>query len=221
MNSDNGRQATQTIQRKCYFAAPFGELLVTRELLEAVIAKCANEGGGLSVQQQEYLSSRWVSMVMWWHSRSVESKWKYYALQAVIIVGGVLIPVLSALSIQSAWRDTFVICIAFVGALVAAAAAWEGVANHGEIWREKRRAAELLKVEGWLFLSRSGKYKESKSMAEAFPVFAEDVEKMIAGELGQYLSLFDVSLEKSKGAAGDMTSKTAVNAKEGPKTTKP
>ena len=84
--------------------------------------------------------------------------------------------------------------------MVAAAAAWEGVGNYGETWHEKRRATELLKVEGWLFLSLCGKY-EKKSMNEAFPLFVGEVEKMAAAEIGQYLSLFDASLEQVKKAS--------------------
>lgn len=37
--------------------------------------------------------------------------------------------------------------------------AWEGVANYGEVWREKRRAAELLKVEAWQFFQLADKYQ--------------------------------------------------------------
>jgi hypothetical protein len=81
---------------------------------------------------------------------------------------------------------------------VAANAAWEGVANYGETWREKRRAAELLKVEGWQFFQLCGKYDGEGSHERAFPRFAGEVENMIAGEVGEYLAVFAPSLEQYK-----------------------
>jgi Protein of unknown function (DUF4231) len=173
--------------------------LVSKERLVAMIGKRGGDGpNDLDTQRKDYMEHRWVSMVMWWHERSMEAKWKYSALRSIIIIGGVSIPVLSAIAINNSTRTCAVIGAAVAGAIVAASAAWEGVMNYGEIWREKRRAAELLKVEGWLFLSMCGKYKDEKSLAEAFPVFVGEVEKMIAAEVGQYLALFDASLAQVK-----------------------
>ena len=78
-----------------------------------------------------------------------------------------------------------------ISAAVAAAATWEGVANFGQIWLEKRRAAELLKVEGWLFLQRADKYRRVQPQV-AFSAFATEVERQIAKEVGEYVAGFDV-----------------------------
>ena len=80
------------------------------------------------------------------------------------------------------------IAIALVGAVVAANAAWGRMANYGETWSEKRRAAELLKVEGWQFFQLCGKYDSEGSHERAFPRFVGEVENMIAGETGEYLA---------------------------------
>jgi hypothetical protein len=171
------------------------EPLVTREELEKVID---------SIKELEpyrtFLKQRWVGMVMWWHRRAEKARWKYFLLRAIVIIGGVLIPVLSALSMFSGWERFFLVMISLVGAVVAGCAAWEGVANYGEIWREKRRAAELLKTEGWQFFERSGKY-QNESYAAAFPRFAAEVEKMIAKEVGEYIAVFDTSLAQAKQTA--------------------
>jgi hypothetical protein len=189
------------------------ERLVTREDLESLVKDIK----GLDDLHREYLKRRWVGMVMWWHTRSVKARWKYFALRAVVVAGGVLIPVLTTLSMRTGWQDTAAIAIAVVGAIVAGCAAWEGVANYGEIWREKRRSAELLKVEGWQFLQLCGKYeldKEhkkpsgendlSKGYTFAFPRFVLEVEGMIAREVGEYLGVFDPSLAQAKKAAADV-----------------
>ena len=76
--------------------------------------------------------------------------------------------------------STFAKLAAVLGAIVAAAATWEGVANYGPIWLlAKRRAAELLKVEGWLFFASAEKYVVVSSTV-AFPAFAAEVEHQIA-----------------------------------------
>jgi hypothetical protein len=169
------------------------EPLVSREALEKTI-----DGLQSLEPYREFLKRRWVGMVIWWHNRSVEARAKYFCLRALIVVGGVLIPVLSAFSMQSGWERHFSLLIACVGAVVAGCAAWEGVANYGETWREKRRAAELMKVEGWQFFQLCGKYQNYGSHEKAFPHFATEVENMIAKEVGEYLAAFDPSLDQAR-----------------------
>jgi hypothetical protein len=197
------------------------ERLVTREDLEGLIKGLK----GLDDLHREYLKRRWIGMVMWWHTRSLKARWKYFALRAVVVAGGVVIPVLTTLTMRTGWQGSATIAIAVVGAIVAGAAAWEGVANYGEIWREKRRSAELLKVEGWQFLELCGKYelgKEfkkpsgedelSKGYTFAFPRFVSEVESMIAREVGEYLGVFDPSLTQAKKAADSVLNAIAEEA---------
>jgi Protein of unknown function (DUF4231) len=187
-------------EEKCDIWFPCSGPLVTKRILTAIISnKGASGDNSLEPGHEAYLIDRWAAMVMWWHARSVYAKWKYLIFRSIVIVGGVLIPVLSAAGMNNAWKDCALIWTAIIGAVVAAAAAWEGVANYGETWREKRRAAELLKVEGWLFLNRSGKYKAGSSYAAAFPSFVAEVETKIAAEVGQYLAVFDASLARPNG----------------------
>jgi hypothetical protein len=129
--------------------------------------------------------------------------------RAIVVGGGVSIPVLTTLSMLPNVGTTMTILTAVVGAGVAGAAAWEGVANYGDIWREKRRAAELLKVEGWQFAKLVGPYQEDKDHATAFPRFAGAVEAMIAKEIGEYLAVFDSSVGQAR-AASDTLLKTIV-----------
>ena len=145
---------------------------------------------------REFLKNRWLAMVIWWHGRSEKARRKYFLLRAVVIVGGVLVPVLAAFGAQTGWEKFSAMTTACLGAVLAGCAAWEGVANYGEIWREKRRASELLKVEGWQFFQRCKKYQNDGTFEKAFPRFAAEVEAMIAKEVGEYLSVFDRSLDQ-------------------------
>lgn len=179
--------------------------LVTQEKLESVIDSVkADKSKHLESSEELYLKRRWAEMVMWWHSRSVKAKWKYFLLRVIVVAGGVLIPVLSTFSMLPDWREHATMAIALVGAIVAGAAAWEGVTNYGETWREKRRAAELLKVEGWQFLQLSGKYQPDKEYRVAFPRFVAEVESMIATEVREYVAVFDTSLAQARKASEEI-----------------
>jgi uncharacterized protein DUF4231 len=175
------------------------EPLVTRKLLEELVDRLPTDK-----LYEEYLKRRWIGMVMWWTDRANEAKWKYFGFRGCVILGGVLLPVLATLSTRPGWQQDIALAIAVTGALVAACAAWEGVANYGEIWREKRRSAELLKVEGWLFLHRCGKYSVPQAGQEHFQLFVSEVEAMVAREVGEYLGLFDPSVEQGKRAAEEV-----------------
>jgi Protein of unknown function (DUF4231) len=179
--------------------------LVTPQALRSVIE---------SVKELEpysdFMEKRWIGMVMWWDDRSRRARLKYFRLRAVVIAGGVSIPVMTTLSLLDGWHTPMAITIAIVGAIIAGCAAWEGIANYGETWREKRRAAELLKVEGWQFIQLCGKYEPADKTAVAkdayalaYPRFAAEVEAMIAREVGEYLAVFDPALEEVKKAGRD------------------
>lgn len=185
------------------------DLLVSREELEKVV-----DGIETLKPYHEVLKRRWIGMVMWWHARSVEARWKYFLLRGVVVVGGVLIPVLSAFGLREGWERSFALAISCVGAVVAGCAAWEGIANYGETWREKRRAAELLKVEGWQFLQLCGKYRDDKSHEVAYPRFAAEVESMIAKEVGEYLSVFDASVDQAKRHATEIADAIVAEVKK-------
>ena len=187
------------------------DLLVSREELEKVV-----DGIEALKPYHEFLKRRWIGMVMWWHARSVEARWKYFLLRGVVVVGGVLIPVLSAFGLHAGWEHSFALAISCVGAVVAGCAAWEGVANYGETWREKRRAAELLKVEGWQFFQLCGKYRDDNRNRDdkSYPRFAAEVESMIAKEVGEYLSVFDASLDQAKRQATEIADAIVAEVKK-------
>ena len=148
-------------------------------------------GGDLGAPQIEFMKARWLHQIVYWDQRSRDARWKYFGLRLIMVLGGVSIPVLLSLGAQDPSRYALAVAAAVISAAVAAAAAWEGVANYGQIWLEKRRAAELLKVEGWLFMQRADKYA-GPDYKTAFPIFAGEVERHIAKEVGEYVASFDV-----------------------------
>jgi len=139
----------------------------------------------------EYLDARWVNYIEWWDSRSSDAKKKYHALRAAVVIAGALVPVLIGLRELAVWRSyTWVFAVASILAslVVAICAGLESVYGYGNIWREKRAAAELIKSEGFSFLQLAGDYKDYTSHKEAFKPFATNVEQLIRSEIKDYIT---------------------------------
>ena len=71
--------------------------------------------------------------------------------------------------------------------LVAVSAALESLFRWGDVWRDKRGAAELLKIEGWRFFELTGSYR-GRTHRDAFPDFADAVVRLVEHEIGDYLA---------------------------------
>jgi len=162
--------------------------LVDVQKIVAAVDQLSKE---LEPRQIEFIKSRWLHQVEYWDQRSRNARWKYFGLRLVMVLGGVSIPVILSVGPEIIAGRTPAMVASVVSAIVAAAAAWEGVANYGQIWLDKRRAAEMLKCEGWLFLQRADKYAGG-SFQNAAVVFAAEVERQIAKEVGEYVANFDV-----------------------------
>jgi hypothetical protein len=136
-----------------------------------------------------YLHERWLSQLSYFGSRARRAQQRYYALRLVALLGGVAIPSLVGLNISDR-ADATVGWLAFgLGLLVAAAVAVEEFFRFGERWRHFRKQGELLRGEGWAFLTRSGpSYRRYKSHDEAFPHFAANVEEILRHEVDGYIA---------------------------------
>jgi hypothetical protein len=133
-----------------------------------------------------FLESVWLRYVDWWDYRARQARRRYYALRGIVLVGGAATPSLIGFGLGTG--ESVVEWVAWsTGLLVAIAAAFESLLRPGDVWREKRAAGELLKIEGWRFFQLLGSYR-GKSHKEAFPEFAETVERLIEHEIGEYLA---------------------------------
>ena len=123
------------------------------------------------LKRNEYLNARWLKYVEWWDARARKAKWKYQALRSAVVVGGALIPTLVALrELKLSDADwVFAVGSIVVSLVIAICAGLESLFGFGDIWREKRNAAEVIKSEGFSFLERIGKY-QGKTHAEAYEI---------------------------------------------------
>jgi hypothetical protein len=74
----------------------------------------------------------------------------------------------------------------------------EELFHFGERWRHYRRTVELLKIQAWQLLQRSGPYQQFADHGAAYPVFAGKVEKIMRNEVDVYVT--EVVKEEKKEA---------------------
>ena len=150
----------------------------TQSGLDAQIDRLAREGQ-LDALQTAYLRDRWLDQTKWLGGRARKNQRRHYILRLITILGGVAIPALVGLEINSNETEEYVRWLTFgLGLLVAAAAALEEFFRYGERWRHYRHHAELLKAEGWAFLQLVGPaYATFATHAVAFRTFVSRVEE--------------------------------------------
>ncbi len=145
--------------------------------------------------QKHFLRSRWLDQVIWIESTADRNRVGYYGFRLTAIIGGVIVPALVSLNVSSELGSA-VVHWATVGLslLVAISVAVEEFFHFGERWRHYRRAAELLKSEGWQFFQKSGRYQAYERHEQAYPLFAAQVEVIAQQEVEVYIT--DVVREK-------------------------
>jgi hypothetical protein len=139
-------------------------------------------------KKKAYLKARWFRYVQWWNRRARESKWKYQTLRCIVMIGSALIPALVGLRemrMFEAHTTTFTIATIVVSLLIAISAGAEEIFRFGEIWRDKRIAAELIKGEGFRYFELTGPYK-GMTHESAYVEFTAAVENLIEHEIKDY-----------------------------------
>jgi hypothetical protein len=162
-------------------------ILVNEEELKSLI-------DGLELndkKRNEYLRARWLNYVLWWDARAAEAKCKYFALRGAVVVAGALVPALIGLRELNVWGEdawVFAVLAILASLVVAICTGIESLFGFGNIWREKRAAAELIKIEGFRFFQLTGGYDQGdKTHADLYATFAAKVEDMIEREIKDYV----------------------------------
>ena len=151
--------------------------------------------------QKQFMKSRWLDQLLWLENRAEKSRNQYYLLRLITIIGGVIVPALVSVNINSdnganniqeilGW-------IAFgLSQAVAISAAVEEFFHYGDRYRHYRNTAEAMKIEGWQFFQLSGPYRNSQSHTQVYTEFAQRVENIIQRDVEGYLS--EVAKEQTK-----------------------
>ncbi len=147
--------------------------------------------------RKEWMKDRWLEQVRWFdHKAEVANDW-HYLLRIVAICGAILVPVLVSLDTghhtKNLWFwNSIRPAIIVIGIIVAISVGLDEFFHWGDRWRNYRRTAELLKVEGWSFLEGAGRYQDHGNHAgyhnKFFPLFATKVEDTIRRDVETYLT---------------------------------
>ncbi|MBD2727719.1 DUF4231 domain-containing protein [Nostoc sp. FACHB-892] len=150
------------------------------------------EGMKLGDVQKHFLRSRWLDQVIWMEGKANFSRDRHYLLRITTIVGGIILPALVSLNINSTLQvndrvKNVIIWSTFsLSQIVAISAAIEEFFHYGERWRHYRRTVESLKSQGWQFSQLTGPYYNYTSHEEAFNLFAGHVEDIIQRDVEIY-----------------------------------
>jgi hypothetical protein len=140
----------------------------------------------------EYIDARWLNYVDWWDSRARTARRRYYSLRCAVVIAGALIPALVGLRELKLWEQyawVFAVGSIIASVIVAICAGVESLFSFGDIWREKRNAAELIKSEGFSFFELTGAYEKYPSHEAAYKQFAANVEVLIRSEIKEYVTV--------------------------------
>ncbi|MGF1936857.1 MAG: DUF4231 domain-containing protein [Nostoc sp. ChiQUE02] len=148
--------------------------------------------------QKHFLRSRWLDQVLWMEGKANSSRDRHYFLRITTIIGGVILPALVSLNINTTnfkvnnietstrIRDVIIWSTFGLSQIVAISAAIEEFFHYGERWRHYRRTVESLKTQGWQFSQLTGPYRNYTSHEEAFNLFADHVEDIIQRDVEIY-----------------------------------
>jgi hypothetical protein len=178
----NAQQPAQTAQ------APASSESYT-DFLKRDFDELFNSLEKLIPRQQKFLRSRWLDQVLYMEKKASQCRDRYYRLRLTTIVGGVITPILVSLNtgaVNDLTKSLLSATTIVLGGLVAASAAIEEFFHYGERWNHYRRSAESLKSLGWQFSQLCGPYRRFKTHAEAFPVFADQIEDIIRQDVEQF-----------------------------------
>ncbi len=134
------------------------------------------------MNEQEYLESRVQDQIDWYDKKSAWHKKLFMRLKTTETFLALLIPLLTGY-ITTEMVGLKVI-VGLIGIVVAAIASLITLYKFQENWIEYRTIAESLKHEKFLYITKSGPYKESSS----FPLFVERIESFISKENSQWAS---------------------------------
>ena len=128
----------------------------------------------MAAERQKYYMDQWKEQQAY-HSRKARAfKQRHQLLQAIIVIGALVVPILLNLDGVPAIIPTL------VSVLVAVATGVENVFKYGENWVAFRRTSEMLKREQRMYIARA----EAYANANAFDVFVQRVEAIL-GEQNQ------------------------------------
>ncbi|HVT59009.1 MAG TPA: DUF4231 domain-containing protein [Thermoanaerobaculia bacterium] len=134
---------------------------------------------------EDYLKGRLEEQIAYYAGAANRAKQTHLRLQVAIIVLSVLMPVI--VNRPPDWGGNFHFLIMLAAVLLPAMTGLANLRKYGEIWLSYRMTEELLKNEKYLFLTRSGRYRDSP---HPFQELVETVESLLSAEHNKFRTFF-------------------------------
>lgn len=143
-----------------------------------------------------YMEHRWHSQWKYYDERAAQAKSRHLALQLIIGIGSVTVPVLVGIQIgEGQVQQVLSVITIVISLIVAIATAIENVMKYGDSWRNYRAATEELQREKTMYDTLSGPYRRSTN---PFRLFVERCEGVIEKQNGRWIALTQQNEENDK-----------------------
>ena len=127
------------------------------------------------MDEKQYIKDRVDDQFNFFDKKSESSQRKYRVWRVILIILSVSIPFLTLLT---EWQQNIKYIVAATGVLIGAIEGFLGLYKFQEDWVNNRKAAESLKREKFLFLTKAGAYKNEG----AFDLFVSRIEGILSQE---------------------------------------
>lgn len=141
------------------------------------------------MEEQEYLDQRVDEQIKWYDLKSAWHKKMFMNLKVLETVLALMIPLLTGYIKTEGMQLKFT--VGLIGVVVAATTNIITLCKFQENWVQYRNVAESLKHEKYLYITKAGPYKDSRS----FPEFVERIESYISKENTQWVSYIKLKQE--------------------------
>ncbi|MBE9032992.1 DUF4231 domain-containing protein [filamentous cyanobacterium LEGE 11480] len=142
----------------------------------------------LEPYQKAYMTGRWLDQMLWMDKKSGAMRNHHQRIRSRMIFASASVPLFVAIDAKCTepWESLIKLAIVALSIFVTVGAALDEFYSYGDLWYTYRKAAELLKTQGWQFIELSGRYREYEKHSEAFEYFVEDVEGIIQRDVEVY-----------------------------------
>ena len=127
------------------------------------------------MDEKQYIKDRVDDQFNFFDKKSEASQNKYRIWRVILILLSVSIPFMT---LMTEWDQQIKYIVAFAGMLIAAIEGFLSLYKFQEDWVNNRKAAESLKREKFLYLTKAGDYKKEG----AFDLFVSRIENILAQE---------------------------------------
>lgn len=152
-----------------------------------------------SLTPEKYINERLKQYQSWYDGKAVLCKSRYLRMRGFSVVAGAIVPVLINIDGKLSFYGVPVIkvIVTIISLLVVISVSLESVLHYREQWKNYRSTEQQLGHEHMTYLNGIGKYK-GLTPNDAFALFVERVEELIASENAATLNIMTVAAETAQ-----------------------